>query len=121
MTDYTPSPFEMAKENLHGLTGFQRKLSTVAARGEKWLPQSSYIIETIRTDEGVKIFLEIVNDAGGQRLILPDKVVKAIYSQYESMNKTARKNRAKNAAQTRKVRGNDYLSNLAKQKAEISQ
>ena len=77
--------FERARESLWGAPGFQRRNSTIITPAALLLPQSSWIVETIRTDDDFAIFLQMIDQEGGQRLVLLQRVCKAIYGQHDSM------------------------------------
>ena len=94
--------FERAREILWGQPGFQRRNSTITASGWSFFPQATWIVETVRTDESVAIFLQQIDKEGGQRIVLPGKVCERIYKQHESIMKIRRQVRAKHGAETRK-------------------
>ena len=96
--------FERAREALWGTPGFQRRNSTIVSTGYAFFPQGTWVVETIKTDETVAIFLQSINKDGGQRIVLPKKVVGAIYKQHDSIMKVRRKVRAIRGAETRKRR-----------------
>jgi len=97
--------FERARDSLWGAPGFQRRNSTITSQGFSFIPQGTWIVETIRTDDDVAIFLQVIDKDGGQRTVLPGKVASAIYSQYKSIMSKRKSVRAKHAAETRKSRG----------------
>lgn len=96
--------FERVRDSLWGQPGFQRRNSTIIAKGFSLLPTATWIVETLRTDENVAIFLQVIDKDGGQRLVLPEKVCQAIYNQYHSIMASRKKLRAKKAAETRKAK-----------------
>jgi hypothetical protein len=97
--------FERARDSLWGQPGFQRRNSTIITQGFSLIPQSTWIVETIRTDDRVAIFLQSIDKDGGQRTVLPEKVCQAIYNQYRSITAKRKSARAKKAAETRKAKG----------------
>lgn len=99
-----PINFDRAKETVWGTPGFVHRRSTVASSGLAFIPQASYIVTTTRNDEGWMVFLEWVEAEGGQRVVLPDKVVRALFRHYESIMAKARQDRAKHASQTRALK-----------------
>ena len=96
--------FDRARESVWGTPGFQVRRSTVVSSGLTFLPTQTFVIETIRNNEGWLILLQSVGQEGGQRVVLPNKVVKALYRHYDSIITEARKHRAKQAAITRKTK-----------------
>ena len=99
-----PIDFDRARETVWGAPGFQVRRSTVVSSGLAFMPNATYVIETIRTDEGWRVFIQWVDADGGQREVLPDKAVRALWRHYESIMATARRDRAKKASETRKLR-----------------
>ncbi len=93
--------YEKARESIWGTPGFQHRRSTVVSPGSAFMPQASYIVETIRNNEGWQIFLQWVDASGGQRVVLPNKVAQALFRHYEAIMSKARKQRAVKAAETR--------------------
>lgn len=94
--------YERARETIWNLPGFQKRASTITTPGFSLYPQATWIVETIRTDDQYAIFLQMIDKEGGQRLVLPEKVCRAIYSQHNSIMKVRRSERAKRGAETRK-------------------
>ena len=94
--------FERVRESLWGQPGFQRRNSTITSPGFSLLPQGSWIVETIKTDDSLAIFLQAINVEGGQRIVLPRKVCEAIYNQHDRITKVRRQVRAQRGAETRR-------------------
>ncbi len=103
--------FEQVRESLWGTPGFQRRNSTIISSGFSFLPQATWIIETIKTDDNYAIFLQMIDKEGGQRLVLPQKVCNAIYNQERSIMKKRRSERSKKVANIRKQRGDTFFGN----------
>lgn len=97
--------FERARDSLWGQPGFQRRNSTIISQGFSLIPQGTWIVETIRTDDRVAIFLQVIDKDGGQRIVLPEKVCQAIYNQYHAITAKRKSARAKKAAETRRAKG----------------
>ena len=98
------SDFDRARETVWGTPGFLRKQSTITSGGFAWIPRADYIVETIKNDEGWMVFLRWVGPEGSGRMILPGKVVEAMYRQYRGLIKQSLKRRGKTAAETRKAK-----------------
>ncbi len=97
--------FDEMRENVQGTPGYQIRQSTVnCEKGLLSIP-STWIVETVRTEETSGIFLQRIDAEGGQRLVIPHRVTESIYRHYEAILKVRRKQRAKNAAETRKQKG----------------
>ena len=97
--------FERVRDSLWGQPGFQRRNSTIVNQEGFLLPLGTWIIETIRTDDRIAIFIQVIDKEGGQRMVLPERVCQAIYNQYRSITTKRKSERAKKAAQTRKAKG----------------
>lgn len=94
--------FERVRDSLWGQPGFQRRNSTITASGFTLMPQGTWIVETIKTDDSLAIFLQLIDKEGGQRIVLPKKVCEAIYNQHDRITKVRRQVRAQRGAETRK-------------------
>lgn len=94
--------FERVRDSLWGQPGFQRRNSTITSSGFSLIPQGTWIVETIKTDDSLAIFLQLIDKEGGQRIVLPKKVCDAIYNQHDRITKVRRQVRAQRGAETRK-------------------
>ena len=94
--------FEKVRDTLWGQPGFQRRNSTIISSGFSLIPQSTWIVETIKTDDALAIFLQSIDKDGGQRIVLPRRVCEAIYNQHERITKIRRRVRAQRGADTRR-------------------
>lgn len=96
--------FEKVRDGLWGQPGFQRRNSTIVSLGFSLIPQATWIVETIKTDDSLAIFLQAIDKDGGQRIVLPRKVCEAIYNQHERITKVRRQVRAQRGAETRRMK-----------------
>jgi len=94
--------FERTRERIWNLPGFVRRQSTITADGTELFPSATWVIQSVMTDDQANIFLESVSSEGGNRVVLPTKVVRTIYRHYEDLMKARRKLRAQRAADTRR-------------------
>jgi hypothetical protein len=94
--------FDRARESFAGTPGYQRRTSTTMSDPLSFMPGATGVIETMRNQEAWIILLQCVDEEGGRREVLPDRVAKTIYRHYESIMAASRKQRARNAAETRK-------------------
>jgi len=108
MSDY----FDQAKQQIEGTPGYQIRRSMVTTQKWGFLPGATWIVETIRTDETQSIFLQTVSAEGSQRLVVPGKVADAIYRHYQSIMEIRRRDRAKNAAASRKRKASEKLKTI---------
>lgn len=93
--------FEQVRESLWGAPGFQRKNKTIQTEGWSFLPMATWIVETIRTSDSGAIFIQRIDRDGGQRLVLPNKVLEAIYNQEYRIKRKRRSAGAKQAMEKR--------------------
>lgn len=56
----------------------------------------TYVVQTLKTDEGNFLFLQMVDAEGRARIVVPPKVAAAIYRQRDSLVKTARRQAGRN-------------------------
>jgi len=97
--------FDRARETVAGTPGYLHKVSTVMSNPLSFMPGATWVIETMRNQESFIILLQSVSAEGGQRIVLPDRVARVIYRQYENIMTVAKSQRAKAAAETRKKKG----------------
>ena len=98
--------FDKLREQIWGLPGFLSRKSTIIAPPWLFVPSSTWIVETVKVDDGPAIMLQSISAEGSNRIYLPKAVVEAIYRQRDSITKESCKRRAQNAAQTRKNKSN---------------
>lgn len=104
MPDMTLDDFDKAREGIWRLPGFQQTSSTILAPGSLFFPAGTWVVETIITNDQQAIFLQFIGAAGSKRIVVPDKVAKAIHRQYQELTKRRRKAAAKAGAETRQKR-----------------
>ena len=93
--------FEKVREALWGAPGFQHRNKTLTTAESIFLPMATWIVETIRTNESVAIFLQRIDKDGGLRLVLPKKVCEALYGQEYRIKRKRRSVGAKVAMEKR--------------------
>ena len=93
--------FERVRESLWGAPGFQHRTKTITTAGWSFLPMATWFVETIRTNDNVAIFLQVIGEEGGQRLVLPQKICEAIYQQEYRIKQKRRSAGAKQAMEKR--------------------
>ncbi len=98
----TEDKFDRQREAIWGTPGFLVSRATVVTAGDRLIPGASWIIETVKNEDGWGIFLQSISADGGQRIVLPGKVVEKIYRQYTHLCMRARSERAKRGVETRK-------------------
>ena len=94
--------FDKLRDQIWGLPGFVARKSTITAPPWLFVPSSTWIVESVKTNEGQAIMLQSISAEGATRIYLPCAVCEAIYRQHDSIIKESCKRRAQSAAQTRK-------------------
>ena len=78
--------------------------------------RETYVIESVRTEAGTYLFLEVITaDGNAHRLVLPPKATGAIYRHRDSLVARSKKRGAKKAYETQVARGNDPAERLRRQ------
>ena len=111
MEDMLPqaqTTFDRILAGYDGLPGFKKtKPATVITAIPIVGVVTSYIVQTMRTDAGFTIFVQIMDAEGRARFVLTDKVAAALYRQRQSLtDRSTPQSRAKQArkAQREKAR-----------------
>lgn len=105
MSDQTISKFDRIRGGLHDVALFTRP-STIQNIESITGKSETFIVQTCRfEDKGDYIFIQLVDDNGVIRIVLPPKVSSAISSQKDSLTGTRRSKAATRNAMERKERG----------------
>lgn len=105
MSDNTITKFDRIRGGLLDVALFTRvstiqNIETITGKSE------TFIIQTCRfEDKGDYIFIQLIDDTGVIRIVIPPKASNAIASQRDSLTGTRRSNAAQRNAQDRKDRG----------------
>lgn len=105
--------FDKAHDDIMGMPGIVIRQSTVISKGFHLIPQASWIIESVKTDETSMIFLQAIDAAGSTRLVIPEAAVKRILAQWESIMETRRSIRAQRGVATRKGKSGNIMDKEA--------
>lgn len=97
--------FDRKRGMMEGLPGFQANKTMVRDVTQLAGMVSTYVIETVRTQEEWALFLEAITEEGTVRMFVPDKVLRAIYRHRDAIIAKGRKIRAKQVAAERKAAG----------------
>ena len=91
--------------SIDGLPGFSRSMSVI----KKVLPlvnlSTTYVVETVRTDDGYHGFVEAIMDGETQRMYLPPDVMNRLHSQRVALIRKARRERGKEQMAERMANG----------------
>jgi hypothetical protein len=101
----TSDPFDRLLSDMIGLPGGAHSKPTVVQAIDFYGNATSYMIQTVRTDEVITAFVTQVNAQGSVRTILPEKVIAAIDRQRMSISKKIRSRNGKRIAEERSAAG----------------
>lgn len=111
MTEHKPTvslptdEFDKVLSRLIGLPNGAHTSPTVVQAMDFYGNVTSYMIQTVRTDEGVTAFVTQVNARGSVRYILPQQVLASIDRQRASITHKVRSRHGKRLAEERKAAG----------------
>lgn len=97
--------FDRTLSNMIGLPNGAHTAPTVVQNIDFYGHATAYIVQTVRTDEGVSTFVTQVNAGGTVRYILPDRVLATIDRQRSSITHKVRSRHGKRIAEERKAQG----------------
>jgi len=98
-------PFDKMLSNLIGLPNGAHTKPAVIQAIDFYDNATSYIIQTVRTDESVTAFVTQVSAQGAVRTILPSAVLAVIDRQRDSITKKLRSRHGKRLAEERMAAG----------------
>lgn len=97
--------FDKVLSRLIGLPNGAHTAPTVVQAIDFYGNTTSYMIQTVRTDEGITAFVTQVNASGSVRYILPQGVLATIDRQRASLTHKIRSRHGKRIAEERKAAG----------------
>lgn len=101
----TSDPFDRLLSRMIGLPNGAHTQPAVVQAIDFYGNATSYMIQTVRTDEGVTAFVTQVNAQGSERYILPQHVLNALDRQRASITTKLRRRHGKRVAEERKAAG----------------
>lgn len=101
----TSDPFDRLLSSLIGLPNGAHTKPAVIQAIDFYGNATSYIVQTVRTDESVTAFVTQVSAAGSVRSILPSAVLAVIDRQRESITTKLRRRHGRRIAEARKAAG----------------
>jgi hypothetical protein len=101
----TSDPFDKLLSSLIGLPNGAHTKPAVVQDIDFYGHATSYMVQTVRTDESITAFVTQVNASGSVRSILPERVLAVIYRQRESITKKLRRRNGKRIAEERMAAG----------------
>jgi len=97
--------FDKLLSKLIGLPNGSHVQPTVVQSVDYYGNVTSYMVQTVKTDEGPHVFLAVVNAQGSQRFILPPSVMRLIDRQRDTTTSLVRRRHGKRLAEERKANG----------------
>lgn len=97
--------FDRLLSRLLGLPNGAHTNPTVVQSIDFYGNATSFMIQTVKTDEGVTSFVTQVNAAGSVRFIMPQNVLATIDRQRDSLTHQIRRRHGKRIAEERKAAG----------------
>jgi hypothetical protein len=101
----TISKFDRQVAGLQGGNNLAAKATTIEHIDPMLGESETFIVQTVRDQQGDNVILKFVDKDGVKRLILPPGVVNTIVRQRDSLTARSRSNAAKATARARKDRG----------------
>lgn len=93
-------PFDKLLDRLIGLPGGAHTQPAVVQATDYYGNTTSYMVQTVRTEEGDTAFVTQVNAAGSARFILPPAVIRTIERQRDSNTTQIRRRHGKRLAES---------------------
>lgn len=101
----TTDPFDRLLSDMIGLPNGAHTQPTVIQAIDFYGNTTAYMIQTVRTEEGVTSFVTQVNAQGSVRYILPEKVLASIDRQRAAITTKIRRRHGRRIAEERKAKG----------------
>lgn len=101
----TSDPFDKMLSRLTGLPNGAHTKPSVTQHIDFYGNATSYQIQSVKTDEGVTVFVTQVDAQGSKRYILPARVLAAIDRQRTALTKQVRRRHGKRIAEERAAAG----------------
>lgn len=106
VSEYLPTdPFDKLLSSMIGLPNGAHTAPTVIQHIDFYGHTTSYMIQTVRTDEGVTAFVTQVDAQGSKRYILPMSVLAVINRQRDSITTKLRRRNGRRIAEERAAAG----------------
>ena len=101
----TKDPFDLLLSSMIGLPNGAHTQPSVVQHIDFYGNTTSYMIQTVRTDEGVTSFVTQVNAQGSVRYVLPQSVLAVLDRQRDALTTKIRRRHGKRIAEERKAQG----------------
>lgn len=106
VTEQLPTdPFDKLLYRLMGLPNGAHTAPSVIQSIDFYGNVTSYMVQTVRTEQGATAFVTQVNAQGSQRYMLPQAILAVIDRQRESITTQLRRRHGRRIAEERKAQG----------------
>jgi len=100
-------PFDIALDNVLGHPNGAHTQPSVVQSVDHYGNVSSFMVQTVKWDEGISVFVTQVNASGSLRFVLPPKVTAVIGRQQDAVSLIIKRRHGKRIAAERKASGVD--------------
>lgn len=101
----TQDAFDKMLSRLMGLPGGAHTKPAAVQAIDFYGHATSFIVQTVKTDEGETAFVSVVNAAGAVRFVLPARVLATIDRQRKALSKQVRSRNGRRIAEERAAAG----------------
>jgi hypothetical protein len=98
-------PFDIALDNVLGHPNGAHTQPSIVQSIDHYGNVSSFMVQTVKWDEGVSVFVTQVNAQGSVRFVLPPKVVTVVQRQQDAITLMIRRRHGKRLAEEAKAAG----------------
>jgi hypothetical protein len=99
-------PFDQALARLTGLPNGASTVPTVVQSTDYYGKTTSFMVQTVKYDEGETVFItEVTGTGGARRFVIPPKVLATVLRQRDSLSTMIRRRHGRRLAEERKAAG----------------
>jgi hypothetical protein len=98
-------PFDIALSNVTGHPNGAHTQPSVVQSVDAYGNVSSFMVQTVKWDEGISVFITQVNAQGSQRFVLPPKVTAVMQRQHDAVSTMVRRRHGKRLAEEARAAG----------------
>jgi hypothetical protein len=98
-------PFDQTLDRLLGLPNGAHTQAAVVQAADYYGNSTAYMVQSVRWDEGVTVFVTVVNAGGAARFMLPPSVSAVITRQRDTLSTRIRQQHGRRIAAERKAAG----------------
>ena len=112
--------FDRVLSRLIGLPNGAHTQPTVVQNLDFYGNTTSYMVQTVKTDEGATVFITQVNASGSARFILPPAVIRLMDRQRDTTTTQVRRRHGKRLAEERGTVGTQVFTEEMREKARVT-